>query len=236
MRGDMKVVALAGGVGAAKFLSGLIEIVPPEDLTIIVNTGDDFLWMNLFICPDLDTVTYTLARLSNLETGWGVQGDTFRCLDRLQQIGCETWFRIGDLDLATHLFRTDRMRNGRSLSEVTREICARNGIQCRILPMTDSPVPTQIHTDQGVLAFQEYFVRRKCEPAVKGISFEGAELSRPAPGALEALVSAAAIIVCPSNPFISIGPILAVPGIRDAVRQAEATLSLIHISEPTRPY
>jgi len=220
----MKVVALAGGVGAAKFLSGLIEIVPEEDLTIIVNTGDDFLWMGLYICPDLDTVTYTLAGLSNPETGWGVQGDTFRCLDRLQRLGGKSWFRIGDLDLATHLFRTNRLRDGCSLSEVTAEICVRNEIHCRILPMTDSPVPTLVHTDEGVLAFQEYFVRRKCEPVVKGFSFEGVELSQPAPGVMEALVSSGAVIVCPSNPFISIGPILAVPGIREAMRQAEATV------------
>jgi LPPG:FO 2-phospho-L-lactate transferase len=220
----MKVVALAGGVGAAKFLSGLIEIVPEQDLTVIANTGDDFLWMGLYICPDLDTVTYTLAGLSNPETGWGVQGDTFRCLDRLQRLGGESWFRIGDLDLATHLFRTNRLRDGCSLSEVTAEICVRNEIHCRILPMTDSPVPTLVHTDEGVLAFQEYFVRRKCEPVVKGFSFEGVELSQPAPGVMEALVSSGAVILCPSNPFISIGPILAVPGIREAMRQAEATV------------
>ena len=220
----MKVVALAGGVGAAKFLSGLIEIVPPEDLTIIVNTGDDFQWMDLYICPDLDTVTYALAGLSNPDTGWGVQGDTFRCLERLQRLGGESWFRIGDLDLATHLLRTHRLRNGCSLSEVTAEICARNGIRCRILPMTNSPVPTLVHTSEGVLAFQEYFVRRRCEPVVQGFTFEGVEQSQPAPGIMEALASSDTIIVCPSNPFISIGPILAVPGIREAVRHAEATV------------
>jgi LPPG:FO 2-phospho-L-lactate transferase len=220
----MKVVALAGGVGAAKFLSGLIEVVPAEDLTVVVNTGDDFRWMGLYVCPDLDTVTYTLAGLANSATGWGVHGDTFRCLERLQQLGGDYWFRIGDLDLATHLFRTDRLRMGCNLSEVTATICARHGIRCRILPMTDSPVPTLVHTDEGIFEFQDYFVRRTCVPRVNGFTFKGVEKSRPAPGVVEAFASADAVVVCPSNPFISIGPILAVPGIRDAILQTEATV------------
>lgn len=223
----MKIVALAGGVGAAKFLSGLIEVVPSEDLTVIVNTGDDFRWMGLYVCPDLDTVTYTLADLANPDTGWGVRGDTFRCLKRLKELGGESWFRIGDLDLATHLFRTECLRNGHSLSEVTAAICATHGIRCRILPMTESPVPTIVHTDEGILGFQDYFVRRKCQPRVRGFTFKGIEQSRPAPGVMEALASAGAVVVCPSNPFISIGPILAVPGIRDAIRRAEATVAAV---------
>lgn len=220
----MKVTALAGGVGAAKFLSGLIEVVAAEDLTIIVNTGDDFKWMGLFICPDLDTVVYTLAGLANPDTGWGVRGDSFRCLERLQQLGGESWFRIGDLDLATHLFRTDLLRNGRTLSEVTAEICGRCGVRCRILPMSDSPVPTLIHTAEGILEFQDYFVRRKCQPRVSGFTFRGIERAQPAPGVMEALASASAIVICPSNPFISIGPMLAIPGVRDAILHASATV------------
>ncbi len=218
----MKVVALAGGVGAARFLSGLTDVVPAENLTVVVNTGDDFRWMGLYICPDLDTVTYTLAGLANPDTGWGVRGDTFRCLERLQTLGREAWFRIGDLDLATHLIRTHMLQDGLTLSEATAEICKRNGICSRILPMSDSPVPTLVHTDEGVLAFQDYFVRRKCEPRVIGLAYENAELSQAAPAVLENLASAEAIIVCPSNPFISVGPILAIRGMREAIRESRA--------------
>ncbi|HYK87323.1 MAG TPA: 2-phospho-L-lactate transferase [Acidobacteriota bacterium] len=220
----MKVVALAGGVGAAKFLSGLIKVVVQEDLTVVVNTGDDFRWMGLYVCPDLDTVTYTLAGLDNPETGWGVRGDTFRCLERLLVLQGESWFRIGDLDLASHLIRTDMLQKGRTLSEATSAISMRNRIRCRILPMSDSPVPTLVRTEEGVLEFQDYFVRRKCEPRVLGFTFKDADQSQPAPGVLEALASADAIIVCPSNPFISIGPILAVPGVRAAVSASQATV------------
>ncbi len=217
-------MALAGGVGAARLLSGLLEIEPHEDITVIVNTGDDFRWMGLYVCPDLDTVTYTLSGRSNPETGWGIKGDTFHCLSRLQELGGEAWFRIGDLDLATHLYRTELMRNGHSLSGATAAICARHGIRCLILPMSDSPIPTLVHTEEGVLEFQDYFVRRKCEPRVHGFTFQDVEQSRPAPGVLEALSSADIIIVCPSNPFISIGPILAVPGVRDGLVHAAATV------------
>ncbi len=218
----MKTVALAGGVGAARFLSGLVEVVSPEDLCVVVNTGDDFRWMGLYICPDLDTVTYTLAGIANPDTGWGVNGDTFRCLDRLGRLGGESWFRIGDLDLAAHLLRTDLLAKGHTLSAATGTIASRNGIRSRILPMSDDVVPTLVHTDEGTLAFQEYFVRRGCAPRVRGFNFQGIERSRPAPGVLEAIASAGVIVVCPSNPFISIGPILAVPGIREAVRCSPA--------------
>lgn len=220
----MKIVALAGGVGAARFLSGLTDVVPAENLTAVVNTGDDFRWMGLYICPDLDTVTYTLAGLANPDTGWGVRGDTFRCLGRLQALGGEAWFRIGDLDLATHLIRTHLLQDGLTLSEVTAKICRRNGIRSRILPMSDLPVPTLVHTDEGVLAFQDYFVRRKCEPRVIGLAYRNVEQSQAAPGVLENLASAEAIIICPSNPFISVGPILAVPGMREAIRESRATV------------
>lgn len=223
----MKIVTLAGGVGAAKFLSGLVRVVPPEDLTVIVNTGDDFYWMGLYVCPDLDTLTYTLAGLANPQTGWGVRGDTFQALDRLKILGCDTWFRIGDIDLATHIYRTEQLHGGTSLTKITRHICQHNGILCRVLPMTDSSVPTLVHTDDGTLLFQDYFVRRHCEPSVIDFAFHGIEKAEPAAGVLEALESAQGIIICPSNPFISIGPILAVPGVREALRETPAKIVAI---------
>ncbi len=213
----MKIVALAGGVGAARFLSGLVRVAPPEDVTVVVNTGDDFRWMGLFVCPDIDTVTYTLSGQANPQTGWGVEGDSFRVLDRLRGLGGDDWFRIGDLDLATHLYRTEQLRIGKSLSEVTQELCSRIEIRCSILPMTDVPVPTLVHTTKGPMPFQEYFVRRKCTPPVQGFSFEGIGAAKPAPGVTEALRNADTVIICPSNPFISIGPILAVPGLRETL-------------------
>ncbi len=220
-------MALAGGVGAARFLSGLVHVVPQEDLTIVVNTGDDFWWMELFVCPDLDTVTYTLGGLASPQTGWGICDDSFRVLNRLKDLGCDDWFRIGDMDLATHIYRTGQLRSGTGLAEVTRRIRERNGIRCRILPMTESFVPTLVHTDEGILPFQEYFVRRRCAPSVSGFTFQGIEGAAPAPGVEEALNSAEAVIICPSNPFISIGPILAVPGMREALRRASAPIAAV---------
>jgi LPPG:FO 2-phospho-L-lactate transferase len=220
----MRMTALAGGVGAAKLLSGLVAVLPPKDLTVIVNTGDDFRWMGLYICPDLDTVTYTLAGLADPITGWGVRDDTFHSLERLRQIGCETWFKLGDRDLATHIYRTHHLQNGNSLTGVTLALCRQNGITAHILPMTDSPVPTLVHTDEGTLEFQDYFVRRKCSPIVRGFSFQGIDAASPAPGVLEAIRDANAIVLCPSNPYISIGPILAVPGIKTALQQTPATI------------
>jgi LPPG:FO 2-phospho-L-lactate transferase len=216
----MRITALAGGVGAAKFLVGLVQVIAPEDLTVIVNTGDDFDWMGLRVCPDLDTIIYTLAGISNRETGWGVAGDTFQALNRLRQLACDAWFRIGDRDLATHIYRTERRHRGKMLSEITRDLCLRNGIGARILPMTDSEVPTRIQTEEGLLEFQDYFVRRRCAPHVKGIVFEGCESALPAPGVLEAIESAEGIVVCPSNPLISIGPILSIPGAREALARS----------------
>jgi len=223
----MKIAALAGGVGAAKFITGLRRIIPEEELTIIVNTGDDFRWMGLYVCPDLDTILYTLAGIANADTGWGVSGDTFCALNRLHELGCDPWFQIGDRDLATHLYRTEHLTSGWSLSKVTRSLCVQNGIRIGILPMTDSPVPTLVHTNDGTLSFQDYFVRRKCTPAVKGFTFQGIDTAAPAPGVLESLAAADAVIVCPSNPFISIGPILGVPGIRSALRESSATVLAI---------
>lgn len=216
----MKVTALGGGVGAAKLVSGLARELPAGNLTVVVNTGDDFRWYGLYVCPDLDTILYTLSGLENPATGWGVRDETFQCLDRLGHLGLENWFRLGDRDLATHIYRTWRMQEGASLSEVTAELCARNGVSARILPMTDAPVPTLVHTDEGVLDFQEYFVHRNCLPRVHGLSFQGSEKARPAPGVLQALRESDAVILCPSNPFLSIHPILAVPGVRDALRSS----------------
>jgi LPPG:FO 2-phospho-L-lactate transferase len=220
----MRLTALAGGVGAAKLLSGLVAVLPSKDLTVIVNTGDDFRWMGLYICPDLDTVTYTLAGMANPTTGWGIRDDTFHSLERLHQIGCETWFKLGDRDLATHIYRTHHLQAGDTLTDVTRALCRKNGITAQILPMTDSPVPTLVHTDEGTLEFQDYFVRKKCSPTVRGLSFQGIDATRPAPGVLEAIRDADVVVLCPSNPHVSIGPILAVPGIRTALRQTAATV------------
>jgi LPPG:FO 2-phospho-L-lactate transferase len=192
-----------------------------------VNTGDDFEWLGLYICPDLDTVIYTLAGIANPETGWGVANDTFNALDRLKDLGLHTWFKLGDRDLATHIYRTHFLSMECSLSQVTRSLCELNGLGPHILPMTDMQVPTRIQTEHGLLDFQDYFVRRKCAPRVEGFVFEGIEQAKPAPGVLEAIASAEAVVICPSNPFISIGPILAVPGIRAALRTCVAPVAAV---------
>ena len=223
----MKVAALAGGVGAARLLSGLVAVMPQEDLTVIVNTGDDFRWHGLLVCPDIDTIIYTLAGIVNPETGWGVEGDTFRCLERLSTLGLDPWFRIGDRDVATHIYRTNLLAGGLTLTSATEAIRKRNGIRASILPMTDSPVPTIVDTDEGTLEFQDYFVRRRCAPRVRGIRFKDIRGALPAPGVEEALADADAIIICPSNPFISIGPILAVPGIEEAIENSPATVAAV---------
>jgi LPPG:FO 2-phospho-L-lactate transferase len=214
----MKIVALAGGVGGAKLADGLAQILPPENLTVVVNTGDDFIYLGLQISPDLDTVCYTLAGLANPETGWGRSEETFNMLENLQILGGPNWFRLGDRDLATHVERTRRVREGQSLSQITREFCRAWGVNQSILPMSDLPVSTLVVTNRdGELAFQEYFVHRKCVPEVKGFRFAGIELALPAPGVLLAINKADAIVICPSNPWVSIDTILAVPGIRSAV-------------------
>ncbi len=213
------IVALAGGVGAARFLDGLARVLPPEQLFIIGNTGDDAEIHGLHVSPDLDTVMYTLAGLANPERGWGIRGDTFRCLEALGRLGAETWFQLGDRDLATHLYRTERLRQGAALSQVTAEIAGAMGVRSVIVPMSDHPVRTRICTASGELEFQTYFVKRRARDTVAGIRFQGADEAAPAPSVVDAIGQAEAIIVCPSNPFISIGPILAVPGIRDALRQ-----------------
>lgn len=206
----MKIVAFAGGVGGAKFAHGLAQILPPEDLTVIVNTGDDFEHYGLYICPDLDTVCYTLAGLANPETGWGRRNEKWNAIENASKLGGPGWFRLGDRDLGTHLERTRRLKEGQTLSHITKDFCAAWGIEHTILPMSDQPVRTVVETDEGELAFQEYFVHQRCEPRVKGFRFEGVENAEPAPGACEAIHSAEAVIICPSNPWVSIDPVLRV--------------------------
>ncbi|NPV76770.1 MAG: 2-phospho-L-lactate transferase [Anaerolineae bacterium] len=214
----MKIVALAGGVGGAKLVDGLAKLLPPEDLSIIVNTGDDFDHLGLRICPDLDTVCYTLAGLSNPETGWGRSGDTWNCLAAIRELAGPDWFHLGDGDVGTHLVRTFRLGHGEPLSAIVSSFCVSWGIQVKVLPMTDERVSTQILTQDGnQLDFQEYFVRLLCQPAVKAIIFDGADSAEPAPGVLEAIDLADFIIFCPSNPWVSINPILSIPGIRERV-------------------
>lgn len=221
------IVALAGGIGAARFLDGLQSVATPERITVIGNTGDDLDLHGLHISPDLDTVAYTLAGLADPERGWGHRDETFECLRWLGRYGGDTWFQIGDRDLATHLHRTALLRRGVPLSEATREICAALGVRVRLLPATDDRLRTRVDTNEGRLDFQVYFVKRRTEPEVTGVIFDGAETARPAPGVLEAIAAAGAVILCPSNPLISIGPILAVPGIREALRATHARIAAI---------
>jgi LPPG:FO 2-phospho-L-lactate transferase len=213
----MKIVALAGGVGGAKLADGLARQLPAGDLTVIVNTGDDFEHLGLTVCPDLDTVCYTLAGLANPETGWGRQGETWTVLEQIAALGGPTWFRLGDRDLATHLERSRRLKAGESLSAVTAALCKAWGIGPRVLPMSDQPVRTMVDTNEGELAFQEYFVARQCAPQVRSFRFDGIEKASPAPGVLEAIEAADLVVICPSNPWVSIAPILAVAGIQAAI-------------------
>lgn len=217
-----RVAVLAGGVGAARFLDGLVRIVPPTDVTAIVNVGDDMEWAGLHISPDLDTVTYTLADMVNPDTGWGLRGESRRTLDRLSELGGPDWFMIGDLDLATHLYRTDRLSAGDPLSEITRDLTARLGLECVITPVTDDRLRTVVGTDQGELAFQDYFVRRRASDPVHALRFDGAETAKPAPIVERALAEADVIVVAPSNPFLSIDPLLSVPGVREQVTSNRA--------------
>ena len=213
----MKIVALAGGVGGAKLAHGLAQILPPEDLTVIVNTGDDFEQYSLSISPDLDTVCYTLAGLANPETGWGRVDETWNVIENAKRLGGPGWFNLGDRDLGTHLERTRRLKAGDFLSQVTRDFCKARGVKHTVLPMSDQPVRTIVETDEGDLAFQEYFVHRRCAPRVRGFRFDGIEMAEPAPGAKEALESAEAVVICPSNPWVSVDPILKVLSITPGI-------------------
>ncbi len=219
------LVTLAGGVGAARLLSGLVEVVDPAGVTTVVNTGDDIVLHGLHVSPDIDTVVYTLAGMHNRATGWGVATESWTVMAELDRLGGETWFRLGDRDLATHLYRTQRLGNGAPLHEVTAEIARARGLRMRVLPMTDEPVRTRVVLDEDAgditagteVSFQHYFVGLRHAVAVRSVRFDGARAARPAPGVLEAIRDAELIVVCPSNPVVSIGPILAVPGIREAL-------------------
>ena len=215
----MKIAALAGGVGGSKLLLGLYRVMDPADLTIIVNTGDDIVMHGLHVSPDPDIITYTLAGVVNEETGWGITGESFRVAEGLARYGRPVWFKLGDRDLATHIHRSALLRNGGTLSQVMESIRTALGVRVRLVPMSDDLVPTMLDTDEGRMHLQNYLVRRRCEPRLKGIAFEGAERARPAPGVIEAIKDAQGIVISPSNPLISIGPILAVPGIREALRK-----------------
>jgi LPPG:FO 2-phospho-L-lactate transferase len=212
------ITALAGGVGASKLLLGLHDVIDSRDLTVIVNTGDDITLHGLKISPDLDIVTYTLAGIVDAAKGWGYRGETFHALKRLAAFGRINWFNLGDRDLATHIHRSAMLAEGKSLSEVAEAIRLALSVKARILPMCDQPVPTMIDIAEGELHFQEYLVKRRAEPVVRGIRFAGVGKARPAAGVLEAIREADRIVICPSNPLISIGPILAVHGVRDALR------------------
>ena len=222
-----KLTAFAGGIGAAKFLLGLVAVMPAEDITIIANTGDDIELYGLRISPDIDTVIYTLAGVINEATGWGIAGDTFQCLEWMARYGEPRWFSLGDRDLATHIFRTNKLREGRTLTEVTDHIRRALGVASNILPMTNAYTPTRVVTDEGEMHFQQYFVGRRAEPRVWALRFDNIEVAAAAPGVLESIREADTIIICPSNPFISIGPILAVPGIRAELQTARAKVVAI---------
>jgi LPPG:FO 2-phospho-L-lactate transferase len=221
------LAALAGGVGAARFLRGLVRVVPPEEVVAIVNTADDDVFHGLYVSPDLDSVTYTLAGAEHPEQGWGLAGETFAAIDAMERYGVPTWFRLGDRDLATHLYRTELLRSGATLSEATERITRSWGLSSRLLPMSDDPVSTRItvRSAEGAtieLRMQEWFVRDRTAPPVVSVRFEGAEDAEPAPGVLDTLEHADTVLICPSNPVISIGPILAVPGVREILRRRRA--------------
>jgi len=217
----MTVVALTGGVGGAKLVCGLADALAPGELAVVANTGDDFRHFGLHIAPDIDSVFYALAGRNDADRGWGRSNETWACMEALGELGAETWFNLGDRDLALHLERTRRLAGGATLSEATAALCRAAGLATRIWPMSDSPVPTTVHTVEGDLAFQHYFVRRRAAPVVTGFTYEGAESARP-PASLAGLGPVEAVIVCPSNPFISIGPILAVAGMAEWLRSLAA--------------
>ncbi|TMC15776.1 MAG: 2-phospho-L-lactate transferase [Chloroflexi bacterium] len=220
-------VVLAGGVGAARFLQGVVQVIPQEQLTVIVNTGDDRNFYGLHVSPDIDTVLYTLAGMVDQTHGWGIRNDTYHTMSQLTSYGNEDWFMLGDRDLATHIHRTNLLRQGKTLSAVTEDLRAHLGLKLRILPMSDQPVATHIQTSAGLLHFQEYLVKRRCIDEVQDIMFIGAKEAKPAPGVLDALKEADAILIAPSNPLVSIGSILAVPGIHDVLHETSGMVVAI---------
>jgi LPPG:FO 2-phospho-L-lactate transferase len=216
------IVVLTGGTGGAKFVDGLRRVIPAEELTIIVNTGDDHVWWGLYVSPDIDSIVYVLSDRLSSERGWGVRGDTFHCLHAMKELGEEAWFSVGDRDLATHLLRTQLLSQGQTLSAATAHIAMKFGLRSSILPMSDMRVETRIDTAAGDLSFEEYFVKRWYQDPVNAVRFAGASEAEPAPGVVEAITSAQAVLIAPSNPVTSIGPILSVPGIREALQTTEA--------------
>jgi LPPG:FO 2-phospho-L-lactate transferase len=214
------ITVLSGGTGGVKLVEGLAAVMDPADLTIICNTGDDCIFHGLHVSPDIDTITYTLAGLSDTEKGWGIRGDTFAALAQLRRLGNDAWFQLGDKDLAIHIARTQLLREGRTLSEITEQIRRALAVGAQILPMSDDRVETRVQTATGEMSFQEFFVKERFAPEVSAVRFNDSEKSRPAPGVLDAVRRADAVIICPSNPVTSIGPILAVPGIRAALAAA----------------
>jgi LPPG:FO 2-phospho-L-lactate transferase len=224
-----KVLAISGGVGGAKLALGLARAIEPSRLSIVANTADDFEHLGLYIAPDLDTVMYTLAGLNNQQVGWGLAGESWQFLEALEQLGGESWFRLGDRDLATHVYRSQRLAQGATLSMITAELCARLTVAPKLLPMSDDPVRTMVLSEEGELAFQHYFVREQCRPVVKGFRFEGLETARPQPELMALLAdqSLAAIVLCPSNPFVSVDPVLALSGVREAMINSPAPVIAI---------
>ena len=221
------IVVLTGGTGGAKFVDGLRQIVPAKDLTIIVNTEDDLEWWGLYVSPDLDSITYVLAGLLSKERGWGVKGDTFFCLQAMGELGEPIWFHAGDRDLAVHLLRTRLLKEGKTLTEISAAIAGNMGVQARILPMSDTRIETRVDTPIGELSFEEYFVQRWYQDPVKSVCFAGAENAAPAPGVIDAIMSATVVLLAPSNPITSTGPILAVPGIAEALKQTPAPIAAV---------
>lgn len=221
------ITVLTGGTGGAKFVDGLRQVVPAEDLILIVNTGDDLLWWGLYVSPDIDSITYVLSGMLSKERGWGVKGDTFFCLQHMGQLGQPIWFHAGDRDLAVHILRSKLLAEGKALSEVTVEIADKLGVKARILPMSNSRVETRVMTPLGELSFEEYFVQRWYQDPVESIRFAGAADAEPAPGVIDAILNADLVLVAPSNPVTSIGPILAVPGIREALQQTRARIAAV---------
>jgi LPPG:FO 2-phospho-L-lactate transferase len=221
------ICVLTGGTGGAKFVDGLRQVMPAEEITLVVNTGDDLLWWGLYVSPDIDSITYVLSGMLSRERGWGVKGDTFLCLQAMGQLGEPTWFHTGDRDLAVHLLRSRHLAEGKTLSEATALVCEKLGVKARILPMSDSRVETRVDTPVGELSFEEYFVQRWYQDPVNFVRYAGASDAEPAPGVIEAIEAADAILIAPSNPITSIGPILAVPGIREALLRAKGKIGAV---------
>lgn len=218
------ICVLTGGTGGAKFVDGLRQVMPAEEITLVVNTGDDLMWWGLYVSPDIDSITYVLSGMLSRERGWGVKGDTFLCLQAMGQLGEPTWFHTGDRDLAMHLLRSRLLAEGKTLSEATAVISQKLGVKARVLPMTNSRVETRVDTPVGELSFEEYFVQRWYQDPVKSVRFAGASDAEPAPGVIDAITNAEAVLIAPSNPVTSIGPILAVPGIHDSLLRARGKI------------